>query len=153
MAFRYVVKDEGGRVLAMCSILGSLERTCAALSWERMMWVWEGESVVSKWEKGMKKGDVEKPEVGVCKLGGMRCGECGRKGMVLKNVRGDLRFNWRRWRDVLITVECWLPRCECGNVVLTGEYLTVLDDALEASLVASGEIKAFSRSKALEGVA
>lgn len=133
---RYVVKNCNGRVWAFGNGLSFVERTARVLSWQSVVWVMQGKEVVSKWFEAKSTGELE-PLIECDKgdLNTMRCGCCGSRGAVLKNVKDEYRGSWRTWSDLLITVDCWLPCCGvCGSVVLNGYYIDVMDAAFESSL-------------------
>ena len=66
----------------------------------------------------------------------LRCGECGHRGLVMKNVRDWWGFPWKDYPYVTIQVDLNLPVCpKCSNVVIPGDALHGLDEALEKSIL------------------
>ena len=64
-----------------------------------------------------------------------RCGECGAKGFVQKNVRGLWRHPWKDYPSVHLTrdLELWVCQ-ECGNTASTVGDAQKTDAAIEASI-------------------
>jgi hypothetical protein len=68
----------------------------------------------------------------------LRCGECGHRGLIEKNVRDWWGFPWKDYPHVKIQVDFNLPVCPCcNNVVIPGNAVHGLDDALEKSILKS----------------
>jgi DNA-binding transcriptional regulator YiaG/DNA-directed RNA polymerase subunit RPC12/RpoP len=66
----------------------------------------------------------------------IRCGECGHRGLVERNVRGWWGFPWKDYPYVTVQIDFNLPVCpKCNNVVIPGSAVRGLDDALEKSIL------------------
>ena len=65
-----------------------------------------------------------------------RCGNCGKKGFSLQNVKGKHKQPWRKHSMVLVTVDLELPVClSCGKVAISSiEDSRNIDLAIETSI-------------------
>ena len=69
------------------------------------------------------------------KLEKMRCGECGKRGLIkLKSVKGQ-SMPYKHYEKVTVKVDwLFLPTCKCGNMLLRMGDSAALDLAIEQSL-------------------
>lgn len=65
---------------------------------------------------------------------GIRCGNCGTKGMKYKDAIGR-GFPYKQYQKVILTVSCDLLTCEkCGEIGTTMDDCKRIDDAIERTL-------------------
>lgn len=65
----------------------------------------------------------------------IRCGECGKREMVYKSVKGRSDFPYKTYKNVKIEVDLELLTCaNCGNVGLKAGECEKLDKAIEESI-------------------
>lgn len=64
----------------------------------------------------------------------LRCGECGHRGLMLKNVEREYQAPWADFPKLRLSVPLELPCCpQCGNVVIPGDEVSRLNMAMEES--------------------
>ena len=64
----------------------------------------------------------------------LRCGECGHRGLTLKNIERNYQAPWADFPKLRLSVPLELPCCpQCGNVIIPGDAVSRLNGAMEES--------------------